>query len=1258
MIHRGDTAAGITPFTGSPVVPGFFPLWIQGRPPGTGPKAPHEETEARFEQAMRRPLKRAEQVGHADIVVGIPFYNEAETLPHVVRTAMEGLNAFYPQARSVIVTAGSPKGGEALRSVNRLPRRRKVSRISFILDDDLLDGKGWHVRAILSVADKLGADVVLLEADLTTHIEDSKTIGLVPEWVRLLLDPIRNDGMDIVVSRFTMPPMDSPVCSHVAYPLLAALYDCPIRCLLGGQWGIAHHLLRAYLANPHHAWETEISGYGVDAWLATGAVTRDARICEAHLGTKRHRTSAGKADILLRQLTSALFQQIANDIGGQLTAIPGHSAPSSIRLPMFGFPAGPRPMMADVDPHVLILKYKAGFNSFYLLYEGLFSTPTYQRLERLVQMETESFRFPPQLWAEVVYTVLLAYAFDTRFSRGDLLGALVPLHDGFTAARAIELIGMREKLRVLAPQDEQRLVAAIAEQQEEEIANEFRRQLPGFAAAWHERAEELKPPVPPVTYREFIPGVPLIVPTELVGRGGNVVTANGVYDSVFTRHKEAFEHFVYERLNLPRDAGSMTITLAIKDFLHSVEESILPKSDFSTVRGTERAVNRVLNDFPHGDGFGVTRDVASKILVRFPPTSLLTKMGHTNLTELLEEHDPRDMLALVPWTETREYIDALRSHLIESLEPDHFEATPVAFHVVKHEDFPALVELRDSSALDKLTCRIVVSNLHKGIGGEFPKLRYLTTIAKDIVEAERFGDMWHRFAQDRKGFARKVINSIEGHWGRDPLSAHNIFEDRTQRILADRLRRMADTIWEEAGTDETRRRLAARLAAVADCYHLALVLPDGKFVTCSAWSWADYSFKGGRTSPSPLSTHVERDWASREFIIEYYKALGGRHEDVDEKIIELMGDGRESENLARILLGAERESEKFVPLAPVAMIPEQPPAKPMTRFSHNPILEPVRDHYWESKYVLNAGAVRLDGKVHLVYRAFGDDEVSRLGLAISEDGLDFSERLDRPIFEPKGRADRKGCEDPRLTVIGDRVYMAYIAFDGSIAQVALASIGADDFTSGRWQRWRRHGFVFPRFTDKDAALFPEQFEGRYAMLHRVDPHIWLTFSSHLRCPWPRKEHRILAGATSGMMWDAHKIGAGAQPLKTEFGWLLITHGVDFARVYRLGVMLLDLEDPSLLLYRSPNFVLAPEADCELGLGRGSWTCNVVFTCGAIPANRDATILGADDRIIVYYGAADTVICAAMATVGDLVPEDIRSTGKDSRAGVGLRVAQS
>jgi len=320
-----------------------------------------------------------------------------------------------------------------------------------------------------------------------------------------------------------------------------------------------------------------------------------------------------------------------------------------------------------------------------------------------------------------------------------------------------------------------------------------------------------------------------------------------------------------------------------------------------------------------------------------------------------------------------------------------------------------------------------------------------------------------------------------------------------------------------------------------------------------------------------------------------------------------------------------------------------PAAGTLNRFHGNPVLKPIREHSWESKYVLNAATLALEGKLYLVYRAYGEDEISRLGLAISRDGFEFNERLTEPIFEPVDKSERRGCEDPRLTLLGGRIYMTYTAYDGEIAQIALASISTTDFVNYCWDGWHRHGLFLPGLPNKDAVLFPEDFNGQYVMLHRIEPHIWISFAPKADCPWHNSRHKVLAEASEKVVWDSQKIGAGSQPIKTKYGWLLITHGVDCASVYRLGVMLLDLNDPSKLIYRSPNFILEPTMECELGGDDASWVPNVVFTCGAIPRDMDKYILDEDDELIVYYGAADTVINVATATIGELIPSQIRDS---------------
>ena len=1192
-----------------------------------------------FHEIMQEPLSKAKRIGEADIVAGVPFFNEIDTVGHVLTTVKKGLEEFYSDKRCVVVAAGSPAGGDALKVIDALPQSGRIEQIAFQLNDERVNGKGWCIRAIMEIAQTLGADLILLEADLKSRTRYGNIEGLAPDWINLLLEPIQSGKMDMVISRFNRHYFETPASSYLARPLLAAIYNCPVHDLVGGQWGISHTLLRTYFQDSGYPHSEEISGYGVDSWLVTTAITASARICEANLGIKIHRPSAGKTELVLRQIAKVLFDQVAADSKWWQEMNTEKGLPLKQHLPAYGFTKGYQPDKVDLMIQQLIVKYKRGFNKFHSLYKATLPEETYMQLEELTGADGKRFNFPSKLWVQVVYHFLLAYAFGKEFAKDDLLNSLIHLHNGYTAGFATNVHLLQDMLTSLPAEEQKQLVSLEAEKWMDDLVEEFLSQKPIFLASWEITAEALKPILPQITYREFIPGVPLVVPSEITTPEGKTVRANDIYDSIFAQQKAEFESFVYERLEIPREASPREIALSLKDFLHMVEETIPPDSDLSTIKGTREMVDFVFDNFPHQPGFCLIPEMASWLLNHYPPYTLPMKLGHADLAEMFREYDPLTILALASWSEEREYVESVWALIRENIRSEHFAPCTIKPLVVSHANFPSLVEMKDSSDLNKLTSHIVVSNLHKGMGGEFPKLRYLTILAKNIVEAEAFGTIWQQFARERKMYGRKIINSLEGHWGGEPLSAHSIFEDRIKRAMAERLHQMAQKIIEEADGVAKLMSLAKGIKAIADSYHLALILPDGTFVTCSAWSWASYSFKGGKELPPPLSLHVERDWTSHEFLVKYFKAAGGREGEIEEKIIELMEQGRESEDLAPILLGTEKEAMRVIPAKMI--VTEQPPAGRLHRFADNPILEPIKEHPWESKYVLNAATIRLNGHVYLSYRAVGEDEISRLGLAISKDGFKFTERLDKPIFEPKAKSEAKGCEDPRFTLIDDRIYMLYTAYDGIVAQIAMASIGIKDFTNQHWSSWHRHGLVFPGFDDKDAAMFPEQFNGKFAMLHRVDPHMWVTFSPHLRCPWPRKEHKILTGSTSGMMWDGRKIGAGAQPIKTKYGWLLITHGVDYKLVYRLGIMLLKLDDPTKLIYRSPNFVLEPSDRWELGEGDDSWVPNVVFTCGALSREDHKEMLDADDDLIVYYGASDTVMNIATAQVKELVPEDFR-----------------
>ncbi len=294
----------------------------------------------------------------------------------------------------------------------------------------------------------------------------------------------------------------------------------------------------------------------------------------------------------------------------------------------------------------------------------------------------------------------------------------------------------------------------------------------------------------------------------------------------------------------------------------------------------------------------------------------------------------------------------------------------------------------------------------------------------------------------------------------------------------------------------------------------------------------------------------------------------------------------------------------------------------MERYTGNPILRPVMEHAWESREVFNPAAIYLNGKVHLLYRAIGNDNISRIGYAASTDGVHFDERLPTPVYEPKDRHELDGCEDPRITQIGDELVMGYTALREyshiQVYQIAVTTIKVEDFLAKKW-RWMPRKLPFPGIHNKDAVIFPEKIHGRYAMLHRLEPDLCIAYSDTL-------EHWCDISAIMGPRargWDNWKIGVGGTPIKMGDYWMVIYHGVNVDRIYSLGVIFLDAENPERVLYRSRRPILSPQRDYE----RFGKVPNVVFSCGNVVIGKE---------LFLYYGAADSVICVAKIDIEKLL----------------------
>lgn len=320
----------------------------------------------------------------------------------------------------------------------------------------------------------------------------------------------------------------------------------------------------------------------------------------------------------------------------------------------------------------------------------------------------------------------------------------------------------------------------------------------------------------------------------------------------------------------------------------------------------------------------------------------------------------------------------------------------------------------------------------------------------------------------------------------------------------------------------------------------------------------------------------------------------------------------------------------------------------LKRSGANPILTARPDNDWENVSTFNPAALYIDDKVHLMYRAVGESGISVVGYAGSKNGVDIDERLNQPAYAmelPKKKDKKKikkfstiypsggswgGCEDPRLTRIGDRIYMTYVACDGWSPQgMAVTSISVQDFLNKHWDWTEPVLMSQPGELTKNWVLFPEKIGGKYAILHSTSPSVLVDYVDSLDSDLKIKSRA--PGGTNLKRWDNLMRGAGSPPIRTKYGWLVLYHAMDRRdpNRYKVGAMILDINDPTKILYRSNRPILEPVEIYEnMGFKSG-----VVYACGAIVK---------DGELMVYYGGADSVVCVATANLEEFLQAIINS----------------
>ncbi len=308
---------------------------------------------------------------------------------------------------------------------------------------------------------------------------------------------------------------------------------------------------------------------------------------------------------------------------------------------------------------------------------------------------------------------------------------------------------------------------------------------------------------------------------------------------------------------------------------------------------------------------------------------------------------------------------------------------------------------------------------------------------------------------------------------------------------------------------------------------------------------------------------------------------------------------------------------------------------------NNPIIIPSEKNVWENKAVFNPAAIMLDNKVHLLYRAMGDADVSVLGHVESEDGENFDvekrfniykhtnpeKKVGKKINYLSGGGGEGGCEDPRLVCVEGIVYLTYTAFNGwDSVRMTISTISENDFKQKK-ETWSEPIFISPpNGIYKNWVMFPEKINGKFAFLHAISPYVMIDYLDNTN---EFKDENYIYGIHSASpLWqlrDKHIRGVGPPPIRTKDGWLILYHGMSVGEMhkYKLFAMLLDLNDPTKILYKGKEPILEPAEHYE----NGGIKPGIVYSCGAVVKNGD---------LYVYYGGADNYICLAKANLNEVL----------------------
>lgn len=337
--------------------------------------------------------KRIEEIGSADIIVGIPCYNNEKTIVHVIQMVTHGLAKHYNDRRSVILIAdggSTDDSREVAREFEIKPWQEKI--VSIYRGPG---GKGTALRSVFEAAERLKVKACA--------VVDSDLRSITSDWVKYLLDPVLERGYQFVAPVYMRHKYDGTITNNIVYNLTRALYGKRIRQPIGGDFAISRDVAGVYIQQD--VWDTDVARFGIDIWMTTTAITQGFKICQSNLGVKIHDAKDPGQHLgpMFRQVIWTLFS-LMERYEEYWKGVKGSEA-----LDLFGFEGRPEPEPVSVNLEGLVDLFKAGFQQFSSLWREIFCGDCFAQIEKAAALDARTFYLPTQAWVQILYELAATF---------------------------------------------------------------------------------------------------------------------------------------------------------------------------------------------------------------------------------------------------------------------------------------------------------------------------------------------------------------------------------------------------------------------------------------------------------------------------------------------------------------------------------------------------------------------------------------------------------------------------------------------------------------------------------------------------------------------------------------------------------------------------------------------------------------------------------------------------------------------------------